>query len=678
MSMLKTMSRFWAACLVSVVISCTGGHSQDGSDSQTHGRNRGIVMTNKQLDGNISAPDFPDHLQWLNTDGRYTLSDFRGKIVLLDFWTFCCINCMHVIPDLKKLEAKYPEELVVIGVHSAKFENEQQTAAIRQAILRYEIEHPVINDNNFEVWRAYNISAWPSLMLINPNGKIIGRHSGEGIFEPFNEIISQAIEYFDAKGELKRSPLELSLISDRQPDRLLSFPGKVKADADSHRLFITDSNHDRIIITDPDGAILDVIGSSLSGSADGSFENASFNHPQGTFLTGGVLYIADTENHTIRAADLKNRTVSTVAGTGSQARQFNQSGTGTEVALNSPWDIVGHDNKLYIAMAGFHQLWSLDLATMYLQPHAGSGRENRVDGDLLESALAQPSGISTDGVKLYFADSEVSSIRQADINPDGSVETIIGEGLFEFGDIDGSAARARLQHPLGVVFKDGLLYVADTYNSKIKIIDPTIATVTTLAGDGSHGLVDGQPEQARFNEPSGITFLDNKLYVADGNNHVIRVIDMETSEVSTLSLSNVELLSRNRPVEFTGRELTLPLQTIMAGSGTIGVTFDLPQGYELTTDAPLYFQWSSGDEAIIQPLPESSGDHTRAEIPASLAIRTTKGSAVLTLDAVIYFCRKGSPACLINNVRVKLPIEVTEDGRDEIGISIPVYLPGDA
>ncbi len=488
-----------------------------------------------QLEGTIHAPEIPPYLEWLNTDRRHTLRDFRGKLVLLDFWTFCCINCMHVIPDLKKLETKYPEELVVIGIHSAKFSNEKKSRAIQQAIERLEIEHPVVNDNNFEVWNSYGVRAWPSLVLINPNGKIIGTASGEGVFEVFDPVIQRAITYFDNKGELKRDPL-LTSTKSHETETALSFPGKVSADKKNKRLFISDTNHNRIIITKPDGTILDTIGGRNAGNRDGSFTEARFNHPQGTFLHGDILYIADTENHAIRAANLTTHQVKTILGTGEQAKTYNIPGTGTEVALNSPWDVLVHENRLYIAMAGSHQIWEANLATMQAQPYAGSAYENITDGFLLDAALAQPSGITTDGVKLYFADSETSSIRWAELKLGGVVKTIIGAGLFEYGDIDDKYPHARLQHPLGIAYRDGLIYVADTYNSKIKVIDPNTKTSTTFAGTGEKGLRDGNKAVAQFDEPGGMTFIGDSLYIADTNNHAIRVLDMNTGMVTTMVL----------------------------------------------------------------------------------------------------------------------------------------------
>ena len=483
------------------------------------------------LDGVVHAPEFPTNLDWLNVDHPLTLADLEGKIVLLDFWTTGCVNCMHVIPDLKRLEQKYAQSLVVIGVHSGKFTTEKETDSIQSAIERYDIEHPVINDRDYHIWNAYNIHAWPSFMLINPTGRIVGTHSGEGIYPLFNPLISKLITYFDQKGLLNHS--QFAVKQKIASEQTLSFPGKIHASQD--QLFISDSHHNRVLITDAHGHIQDTIGSGQVGQKDGTFESATFHHPQGTFLVGDQLYISDTENHLIRQADLTARTIKTVLGTGQQAQQFNRPGTGTSCALNSPWDVCVHNNTLYIAMAGAHQLWSADLNGFHARPHAGSAREDLDDGPLLNATLAQPSGITTNGTRLFFADSETSAIRQADLTPSGYVETLIGEALFHFGDIDGKYPTARLQHPLGITHHNKMLYIADTYNHKIKKVDPKTKTVTTLAGT-KKGHQDGDLTTAQFNEPSGMTVLNNLLYIADTNNHAIRIIDLNTQTVSTLNI----------------------------------------------------------------------------------------------------------------------------------------------
>lgn len=492
-------------------------------------------MDTNYIQGAINAPEFPAYAEWLNSDKPIKMADLRGKIVLLDFWTYCCINCMHILPDLHRLEKKYPA-LVVIGVHSAKFTNESDTRNIREAILRYDIEHPVINDFRFELWDQYAVRAWPSFILIDPTGKIVGSTSGEGIYEALDGLLSELIIYWKGKGLLKEERMQFTLESDIYAhDHILRFPAKIVADSINNRLFISDSNNDRILIIDPTGQVIDSIGSGITGKQDGSFSTATFYRPMGMAYDAveNRLFIADLENHTIRLANFNNRTVTTIAGTGSQANGRIGSGIAKQMALNSPWDLEWNNGKLFIAMAGSHQIFTFDMANGILSPFAGNGRENIVDGMALDACLAQPSGLSYFNDKLYFADSEVSAIR---VIENGRVKTLSGRGLFDFGDSDGDASVALLQHPLGVLFSEGILYIADTYNNRIKVWDFEDGTMRTIAGNGLSGNIDGRSQDASFNEPNDIAMLNGKLYITDTNNHIIRCFDIKTGMVSTLEL----------------------------------------------------------------------------------------------------------------------------------------------
>ena len=444
---------------------------------------------------------------------------------------------MHIFPQLRKLERKYASELVVVGVHSAKFPTEKETDSLTAAVRRCELEHPVINDAEFRVWQQYSCRAWPTLMFIDPRGNVIGKHEGELTFEQFDQLMGGMVAEFDELGILQRSPLPTT--PPRGPDSALSFPGKVLADEAGGRLFIADTNHNRIVVSSFDGEVRQVIGTGEEAFIDGPLAHSGFNHPQGMAIDGDVLYVADTENHAIRRVDLQAGHVETIAGTGEQGYERNGRREGMSYALSSPWDVVLHDGVLYIAMAGIHQLWSLELESGMVGPYAGSGREAITDGPLATSALAQPSGITTDGERLYFADSETSSIRNCDLSPGGSVRTLIGLGLFEFGDVDGEDFRVRMQHPIGITHQDGVLYVADTYNHKVKRVLPKTRSAFTMAGTGSPGHVDGPFVQARFSEPCGLSIANGRMYIADTNNHAIRVADLETSEVATLELEGL-------------------------------------------------------------------------------------------------------------------------------------------
>ena len=502
----------------------------------------------------------------MNTPAPLALADLRGRFVLLDFWTFCCINCMHVLPELNKLEHAFPNELVVIGIHSAKFQGERVTDNIREAVLRYEIEHPVVNDAKMTIWGTYGARSWPTLVLIDPAGDVVWAASGERSFDEIKAVIDRGLPYYRAQGLLKPAPRPTIVDASKQPATPLRYPGKILADEKGGRLFIADSNHNRIVVAKLDGKLEQVIGSGAIGRADGGFDACSFNHPQGMALVGNMLYIADTENHLLRKADLASRRVTTVAGTGEKGsawpefgavgenpKQGGAAGRGSlkSTALSSPWALWQQGSDLYIAMAGMHQIWKMPLDESKIGAYAGNGREDIVDGALLPgtpydprfASFAQPSGLSSDGKRLFVADSEGSTVRSVPFDPNGKVETLVGltGTLFDFGDTDGSGRDVRLQHPLDVAWADGKLYVADTYNNKIKVIDVERRTCRTLAGTGKPGNADGEKgAAAAFNEPAGISAAGGKLYVADTNSHLIRVVDLAgTNGVTTLKIEGL-------------------------------------------------------------------------------------------------------------------------------------------
>ncbi|HEX2869200.1 MAG TPA: NHL repeat-containing protein [Ignavibacteriales bacterium] len=463
---------------------------------------------------------------------------------------------------------------------------------------------------------------------------------------------------------INKTPIKLSLEKDKKPESLLSFPGKVLADEASGRLFITDSNHNRVIVSDLEGNILSIIGSGKEGQKDGKFEEASFFHPQGLALMGDVLYIADTENHLIRKAEMKTGTVTTIAGLGRQVYERNPHGEARRTGLNSPWDLTINDNVLYIAMAGQHQLWALNLSDNTIRIHAGTGQENILDGALKSALLSQPSGVTTDGKKLYFADSEVSAVRSADFNPvNGKVSTIIGKGLFEFGDIDGDSRRARLQHPLGIVYHNGKLYLADTYNNKIKVVDPLEHTSRTYAGTGTEGMDDGSLTKAMFNEPGGISYAKGKLYVADTDNNLIRVIDMSSGEVSTLQLKGIEKLRKAfafNEKDFHGDKEVLS-GVNLSKLKAINLNLSFQNNYGLNHEAPSKIRIFSKDGKI-----NLEKNITSPKMKIDLA--GLNGTDKLYSEMVVYYCKEGNEGlCLIKDVLFE--INNSPEGRDRLEIN---------
>jgi thiol-disulfide isomerase/thioredoxin len=489
----------------------------------------------------IRAPELPQNYPWLNTDRPLSLKDLKGRIVLLDFWTYCCINCLHILPDLKYLEQKYADCLTVIGVHSAKFDHEKDVENIRQAILRYDIEHPVLVDNGFQVWQQYAIRAWPTLTVIDPAGYVVGQVSGEGKREMLDELIGKIKQEHEAEGTANFQELHLMLEKQRQPlTSALAFPGKVLADETSDLLFIADTGHHRLVVSSLSGEVQAVIGSGTAGLRDGSFTEAQFFAPQGMAFDRPTqsLYVADTENHAIRRVDLQQQQVETIAGTGTQSHQIQpHNGEALKTALNSPWDLVKIEHFLFIAMAGSHQIWALDLTDGLIGTYTGTGAEACFNSSLDEATFAQPSGLATDGEELFVADSEGSTIRAVGLGESPMVRSVCGSGeLFGFGDVDGQGEAVRLQHCMDVAYGGAnQLWIADTYNHKIKRVDTRSGSCETWFGDGIPAHMDGRSTTTRFYEPTGLSLAGNYLYIADTNNHAIRRADLKTLAVTTLS-----------------------------------------------------------------------------------------------------------------------------------------------
>ena len=634
--------------------------------------------------GRVRAPELAGGRGWLNTDKPLSLAALRGKVVLLDFWTYGCINCMHIIPDLKKLEKKYPNELVVIGVHSAKFENEKDTENIRRIVLRYEIEHPIVNDADFAIWKSYTVNAWPTRYLIDPAGYIIGKLSGEGGYEALDKAIADSIAEFRKRGELNETPLKLVLERAKIGDLPLAFPGKILADQKSGRLFIADSDHNRIVIAKLDGTLVETIGNGAHGAQDGSFEQATFFRPQGMALSGETLYVADTENHLIRQVDLKSKAVKTIGGTGQQMREYGVTGPALQVALNSPWDLQLVGQTLYIAMAGPHQIWKLDLDKQEISTFAGTGREARIDGSLDEAGFAQPSALATDEKTLYVSDAEANIIRAITLSPDGKVRTLVGGDLFDFGDEDGFGNDVRLQHPLGLALWNGKLLIADTYNHKIKLLDPSARSVKSFAGSGKPGQADGA--RPSFYEPGGLAVAGDKLYVADTNNHAIRVVDLKTRKARTLPIKGLQPpssteVAANNDAAPNAEETKLPLQKVRAGDATLLINVELPAGYHLNPTAPQHYKISieNGAKSLVIGQQDASRSTKGSQLPIRVPLRAAlAGTAELHASFTFVYCREDNTGtCRIKTLVWRGPVEVVSDAAAASEIKFPGKVRGD-
>lgn len=634
----------------------------------------------------LETPEFPEGLEWINVKTPLKKADLKGKFIIVDFWTYCCINCIHTHPELKKLEKAYPNELVVIGVHSAKFEAEKGLKNIEEAVMRYEIEHPVINDSEHEVWNLFGIQSWPTVILIDPEGNAVWGKGGETKFADVDKILKLAIPYYREKKLMNDKPLKFDLAAARQPATPLRFPGKVLADEASKRLFIADSNHNRIVVSTLDGKLQSTIGSGQIGQADGDFAKASFNKPQGLALKGETLYVADTENHLIRKVDLAKKTVTTIAGTGVQMKlPVADMQKPKQTALGSPWDLWIHDKDLFIAMAGPHQIWRLKLDESAIGPFAGNSREDIVDGPLLPpepyeagySSFAQPSGLASDGKSLFVADSEGSSIRRVPFDAKGEVSTVVGTAelpfnrLFTFGDVDGERAIARLQHALGVVYVGNTLYVADTYNNKIKSVHPRSGEVKTFAGTGKSGKDDAA---GTFDEPAGISHAGDLLYVADTNNHLIRTVDIKSGKVGTLQIAGLSAPAGTakapRKPTFPGAiQVKVPAVSVKSVGGKVKFDVDikLPDGWKVNLDAPASYY----PEAVAETGPiDRSAVGKEVKLPKSAVAYSftlpakEAGTDEIKVSMNYYYCQEGeNGVCKVGAVTWTIPLKIASDAK---------------
>ena len=460
----------------------------------------------------VRAPELTGRGGWINTGGReLSLAALRGRVVILDFWTFCCINCLHVLDELRELEEKHRDTLVVVGVHSPKFVHEAEHDAVVDAVERHGVAHPVLDDPDLATWKQYAVRAWPTLVVIDPEGYVVAQHAGEGHAHALERLVTQLEAEHEEKGTLRRG----RDLPDQAPEPAgatdLRFPGKALLLPDGHLLVSDTARHQVVELTAEARQVVRRIGAGRRGFVDGPADTACFSEPQGlALLDGRTVVVADTVNHALRRIDLDTGLVDTLAGTGRQWWQSSPtSGPAREVDLSSPWDVAVFAGRVWIAMAGVHQLWTYEPPQAAPQDPAGAGptaapwpaaeagdhsrqgtvrlaagtsNEGLVDGPGPEAWFAQPSGLAATGDRLWLVDAETSALRW--IDRDGTVHTAVGTGLFDFGHRDGPADQALLQHPLGVTaLPDGSVAVCDTYNHALRRYDPATGEVSTLATD---------------------------------------------------------------------------------------------------------------------------------------------------------------------------------------------------
>jgi thiol-disulfide isomerase/thioredoxin len=542
---------------------------------------------------------------WLNTGATaYSISDLRGRFVLLDFWTFCCVNCLHVIDELRPVEEKYAEELVVVGVHSPKFVHEADPDALKAAVERYEVHHPVLDDPELVTWQAYTARAWPTLVLVDPEGYVVAQYAGEGHAHAIDRMLAELVEVHRAKGTLQ--PGDSPYVPPPVEATTLRFPADAAPLPGGHVL-VADAGHDRVVELDGDDVVR---------------EWGGFHEPNGLCVVGTTAYVADTVHHQLASIDLETGEVTVLAGTGDQWMQ----GDSTD-RLSSPWAVAWWRDRLWIAMAGIHQLWTYDPATGAVEVAAGTTNEGLLDGPLEEAWFAQTSGLAADGDRMWIADSETSSLRYVE---DGQVHTAVGQGLFDFGFRDGPAEAALLQHPLGVtVLPDRSVAISDTYNGAVRRYDPATGEVTTLAG----GLA----------EPSAAYVDGSELVVVESAAH---------------QLTRVPLGHASRTDGFshtTQRPVTEVAETL-----TLEVAFTPPPGQKVDD------RFGPPSQLVVEATPPAllrTGEGRGTDLTRTLVLDPEVGEGVLHVAARAASCdiEGENAACHIHQQDWGLPIRVAVD-----------------
>ncbi|MFI1224122.1 MULTISPECIES: NHL domain-containing thioredoxin family protein [unclassified Streptomyces] len=594
----------------------------------------------------VRAPELIGKGGWLNTgDQQYTLADLRGRIVILDFWTFCCVNCLHVLDELRELEEKHRDTVVIIGVHSPKFVHEAEHQAVVDAVERYEVHHPVLDDPELATWKQYAVRAWPTLVVIDPEGYVVAQHAGEGHAHAIEKLVEELEAEHAAKGTLRRG--DGPYVAPEPVATHLRFPGKALLLPDGGFL-VSDTTRHRLVELDADGeTVRRHFGTGDRGLADGGPEAARFSEPQGlAVLPDGRIAVADTVNHAIRALDLTTGVTSTLAGTGRQWWQGTPtSGPAREVDLSSPWDVAWFGDRLWIAMAGVHQLWTYDPRSATVRVAAGTTNEGLVDGPAAEAWFAQPSGlaVSADGERLWVADSETSALRYLD--RDEQVHTAVGTGLFDFGHRDGAADQALLQHPIGVTaLPDGSVAISDTYNHALRRYDPASGEVTTLATD--------------VREPSDAVLVEGDLVVVESARH--RLTRLRLPEEA------VRVTDRAHRTQRAATE-------IAPGTLRLDVVFQAPAGQKLDT------RYGPSTRLLISSTPPellAGGSGAGTDLGRDLVLADGVTEGVLHVSAMAASCDDDPaneyPACHVHQQDWGVPVRVTAEGTPRL----PLVLAG--
>ncbi|MFD8176969.1 NHL domain-containing thioredoxin family protein [Streptomyces sp. NPDC059709] len=585
----------------------------------------------------VRAPELVGRGGWINTgDRELSLTALRGRIVVLDFWTFCCVNCLHALDELRELEETHRDSVVIVGVHSPKFAHETEHRAVLDAVERYGVEHPVLDDPERATWRQYAVRAWPTLAVIDPEGYVVAQYTGEGHAPAIQRLVEELETQHAAKGTLRRG--DAPYVAPEPEPTTLRFPGKA-VPLPSGTFLVSDTTRHQLVELAEDGeSPVRRIGSGRRGFTDGPAERAEFSEPQGLALLGdGSVVVADTANHALRRYEPVTGEVTTLAGTGRQRRPGEPArGAARAVSLSSPWDVALWNGRVWIAMAGVHQLWAYDPRDGSVTVTAGTGNEGLVDGPGPEAWFAQPSGLSATEDRLWVADSETSALRWVEL--DGTVRTAVGTGLFDFGLRDGPAARALLQHPLGVAaLPDGSVVVADTYNHALRRYAPPTGEVSTLASD--------------LREPSDAVVVGDDILVVESARHRLTRLRLPQDALGAGAGEDVR------------RETT----ETAPGTVRLEVAFRAPAGQKPD------LRYGPATRLLVSATPPEllrAGEGAGTDLSRSLDLDPAVPEGVLHVSATAASCDDDPdvpyPACHVHQKDWKIPVRLVEGASDRL------------
>jgi thiol-disulfide isomerase/thioredoxin len=558
----------------------------------------------------VRAPELAGRGGWIGTDGPLSLEALRGRFVLLDFWTFCCVNCLHVLEELRPLEERFADVLTVVGVHSPKFVHEADHDAVVAAVERYGVHHPVLDDPDLSTWKQYAVRAWPTLVLVDPEGNVVHVASGEGHAEGLGRLLAELVAEHDAKGTLRRG--SGAWVPPAPSTSPLGFPGKALLLPDG-RLLVSDSSHDSVVLLEGDSVVR---------------RDPGFLQPQGLCLYDGQVLVADTGHHTVVRLDLDSGALSTVAGTGAVWRPGDATaGPALSVNLSTPWDVAVWDGEVVVARAGTHQLHALSDGQVRVL--AGTTGEGLRDGDALSAYLAQPSGLAAGADRLWFADAETSALRWY---RDGTVGTAVGTGLFDFGHRDGPAAEALLQHPLGVtVLPDGSVAVCDTYNGAVRRYDPATDRVSTLMS----GLA----------EPSDAVVDGEHLLVVESAAHRVTRVLLPTEALQ---------------VDGVAHRTQRPETDLAPGPVTLRVVFTPPPGQKLDDSYGPSTRLTVSGPLVVD------GGGTDTELTRPLVLQGESGVLHVAASAASCDVDAENPACHVTQQDWGIPVRLVEGAPREL------------